>query len=127
MIGGCETGSFDLKGQPELKQALKTCVVGKIALFNANRLPVLKIGGERSDTLPGLDQTLIAKLRDRFAHDRPADAEGLCQNVFRRQLLARRDPALADLASDLRRDPRGQMFVSSDLAEVHYHGAGSPL
>jgi hypothetical protein len=88
---------------------------------------MLKIGGERSHTLPGLDQTLVAKLRDRFAHDRPADAKGLCQNMFRRQLFAGRNPAITDLASDLRRDPRRQMLVSSDLAEVDYHGAAPPL
>ncbi|MNL76829.1 hypothetical protein D3C87_2028600 [compost metagenome] len=59
---------------------------------------------------------------DCLTHDRTADAEGLCQNMFGRQFLARSDAAIGNFPADLGGNARRQMLTSSDLGEIGHSG-----
>lgn len=82
---------------------------------------MLALHHEGTDTLSRLDQPFVAQLRNRFAHDGAAHAEGLGHRMLCRQLVTGFQHAIINPLGELRGDPRWQVIRAGNLLELIIH------
>ena len=80
-------------------------------------MPPVRFCYESPDPLSRFNQALIAQLGNRYTYNRSADAEALCEIMFRRQLLPRNKATFTDLPCNFGGDASRKLLITPDFTK----------